>query len=164
MIIFESDIVKKGIDCFKLFSIFCAMAKEINDYYIYELFAADNKIVLYTIDNSLIAIENCPCGLIYKVEKKEDEINIYIMYIATKYKYRKTGYASIFINEFIDFIKTKYVGKGKNISIILDSIETAVTFYEHFGFKWMTTEKKYDAVFHIDETNMNEHFIMVYKL
>ena len=70
----------------------------------------------------------------------------------------------LIINEFIDFIKTKYMGKSKNITIILDSIERAVTFYEHFGFKWTTTEKKYNEVFHIDETNVNEHFIMVYKL
>jgi len=164
MLIFEKDVLKKGIDCFKLFEIFCTMARAINEYYIYELFATENNIVLYNIDNSLVDIENCPCGLIYKVEQKEDEINIYIMYIATKYKYRKTGYASLFINEFIDFIKKKYLGKSENIAIILDSIETAVTFYEHFGFKWTTTEKKYDSMFHIDETNVNEHFIMVYKL
>ena len=164
MLIFEIEIEKNGIDCFKLFDIFSNMAREINEYYIYHLFKENNKIVLYTIESSLVDIENCPCGLIYNVEKKKDEINIYIMYIATKYKYRKTGYASIFINEFIDFIKTKYMGKSKNITIILDSIERAVTFYEHFGFKWTTTEKKYNEVFHIDETNVNEHFIMVYKL
>jgi predicted GNAT family N-acyltransferase len=86
------------------------------------------------------------------------------MFIATKYKYRSAGYASIFIREFIDYIKTKYTGKFDNIAIILDSVQPAVTFYEHFGFKWTTTEKKYDEVFHIDEKNANEHFIMVYKL
>jgi predicted GNAT family N-acyltransferase len=86
------------------------------------------------------------------------------MFIATKYKYRKTGYASLFINEFIDSIKAKYLGKFENIYVILDSIETAVTYYEHFGFKWTTNERKYDSIFHIDETNVNEHFIMVYKL
>ena len=165
MLVYEKDLVTKGIDCFKLFEIFCDMSRRsINEYYIYELFATDNKIVLYSIDNSHIDVENCPCGLIYKVEKKEDELNIYIMFIATKYKYRKTGYASLFINEFIDSIKAKYLGKFENIYVILDSIETAVTYYEHFGFKWTTTEKKYDSMFHIDETNVNEHFIMVYKL
>ena len=165
MLVFETDVVAKGIDCFQLFDIFCTMGKRaINEYYIYELFAGDNKIVLYSIDNTNVDLENCPCGLIYKIEKKDGELNIYIMFISTIYKYRKTGYASLFINEFIDFIKKKYLGKFENIYIILDSIETAVTYYEYFGFKWTTTEKKYDNIFHIDETNVNEHFIMVYKL
>lgn len=163
MLIFEKDLPKK-IDCFKLFDIFCRMAKTINEYYIYELFAGDNKIVLYSIDNSTVDVENCPCGLIYTVEKKANELNIYIMFIATKYKYRSSGYASIFINEFIEYIKNRYVGKFENIAIILDSVLPAVTFYEHFGFKWTTTEKKYDEVFHITEENANEHFVMVYKL
>ena len=70
----------------------------------------------------------------------------------------------MFIREFIDFIKTQYLGKSEKISIILDSIETAVTFYEHFGFKWTTTENKHNTIFHIDESNVNEHFIMVYQL
>jgi predicted GNAT family N-acyltransferase len=132
---------------------------------IYSLFVGDNRIVLYSIDNSTNNIENCPCGLIYKVEKKEDELTVYILYIATHYKCRKTGYASIFINEFIDFIKKRYSRKNKNISIVLDALETAVTFYEHFGFKWTTTEKKYDEIFHVEETKHEiEHFIMVYKL
>ena len=164
MLIFEKDTTKKGSDCFKLLDIFCDMTKEINPYYICQLFAADNQIILYSIEPNFTDIVNCPCGLIYKIEKKEDEINIYIMFIATKYKYRKTGYASLFIKEFVDFIKQKYMGKTNNISIILDSIETAVTFYEHIGFKWTTTETKYNSVFEIDENNVNEHFIMVYTV
>jgi len=165
MLIFERQLAKLGIDCFQLFDIFCTMSRKIiNEYYIYELFAGNNRIILYSIDNSFVDVRNCPCGLIYKADKKDDEINIYIMFIATKYKYRKTGYASVFIREFIDFIKTQYLGKSEKISIILDSIETAVTFYEHFGFKWTTTESKHNTIFHIDESNINEHFIMVYQL
>ena len=163
MLIFEKDL-PKDYDPLKLYEIFCKMAKTINMFYIYQLFAGNNKIVLYSIDNPLVDVKNCPCGLIYKIEKKEGELNIYILFIATEYKYRKTGYASLFINEFIDFIKEKYSSKYENISIILDSVEPAVTFYEHFGFKWTTTEKKYDVVFNIDKKNVNEHFIMVYKL
>lgn len=164
MLIFESDISKNGIDSLKLFDTFCSMAKTINKYYIYELFASDNRIVLFTIDNSLIDIENCPCGLIYTVDKTKEETNIYIMFIATKYKYRKTGYASIFLNEFINYIKNKYSNKSGKVFIILDSVESAVTFYEHVGFTWTTTERKYDIVFRINETNVNEHFIMVYNV
>ena len=163
MLIFEKDL-PKGHDPLKLYEIFCKMAKTINMFYIYQLFAADNKIVLYSIDNPLVDVKNCPCGLIYKIEKKEDELNIYILFIATEYRYRKTGYASLFINEFIDFIKEKYSSKYTNISIVLDSVEQAVTFYEHFGFIWTTTEKKYDSLFNIDKKDLSEHFIMVYKL
>ena len=163
MLIFEKDL-PTGYDPLRLYELFCKMAKTINMFYIYKLFSADNKIVLYSIDNPLVDVNNCPCGLIYDVEKKEGELNIYILFIATEYKYRKTGYASLFINEFIDFIKEKYSGKYTNISIVLDSVQPAVTFYEHFGFKWTTTEKKYNEIFSIDESNENEHFIMVYKL
>lgn len=165
MLILEKDL-PEGIDCFKLFDIFCNMAKTINKYYVYSLFTGDNRIVLYSIDNSTNDTENCPCGLIYKVEKNSDELTIYIMFIATQYKCRKTGYASIFINEFIDFIKKRYSSKKyTNITIVLDSLETAVTFYEYFGFKWVPNEKKYDSIFNIDETKKEyEHFIMVFKL
>ena len=165
MLIFEKDLPKK-LDYLELWYILCNMGKSINKFYVYELFTnAKNHLVLYSIDNTKVDIKNCPCGLIYTIVKNENEneINIYIMFIATEYRYRKVGYASIFINEFITFIKEKYGKKFKNISIILDSIETAVTFYEQFGFKWTTTEDKHNSIFNIDETNVNEHFIMVYK-
>ena len=172
MLIFEKDFPKK-LDYLKLWGLFCQMGKTINKFYIFDLFSdKNNKIALYSIDNSKFDLKNCPCGLVYRIEKNNIsntndnpvfEINIYIMFIATEYRYRKTGYASLFINEFMSHIKDKYKGKYDKISIILDSIETAVTFYEHFGFKWTTTETKYDAVFHIDETNKNQHFVMVYN-
>ena len=159
------ELLKFGIDCFQLFDIYCSMSRRIiNESYIYQLFVEDNKMVLYSIDSELVDIKNCPCGLIYKVCKTKSTINIYIMFIATEYKYRKTGYASLFIHEFINFIKSQYLGKSEHINIILDSIETAVTFYEHFGFKWTTTEKKHDSIFHIDESNVNDHFIMIYAV
>ena len=167
MLLFEKDL-PKNTDPLKLFEIFCQMAKAINFYYIYKLFElSDSKIVLYSIDNSSsVDIENCPCGLIYQIDKKDKEINIYITFIATKYKYRSCGYASLFMNEFIEFIKRKYLGKFEKIEIILDSIMSAVTFYEHFGFKWTTTETKHNSIFNIDEKNktFGEHFIMVYDV
>lgn len=166
MLVFETDFPKNN-DPLKLFEMFCQMAKTINIYYIYKLFTSNSKIVLYSIDNSSpVDIENCPCGLIYQIDKKDKEINIYITFIATKYKYRSYGYASLFMNEFIDFIKGKYLGKFEKIEIILDSIMSAVTFYEHFGFKWTTTETKHNTIFNIDEKNktFGEHFIMVYEV
>jgi len=156
MLIFESILIENGVDWVKVMNIFCRMAKKLNESYIYDLFASEHEIILYSIDNDNVDIDNCPCGLIYKVEEG-DETNVFIMFIATQYRFRKVGYASIFIKEFIDFIKQKY----KNVSIILDSVESAVTFYEHIGFQW--TPKKYDEFFEVDENNTHEHIIMSYK-
>ena len=168
MLVFEKYL-PKNIDHLKLFDIFCRMAKTINVTYILKLFDSTNsKIVLYSIETAYqcIDIENCPCGLIYQTETNEtkNEINIYITFIATKYKYRGCGYASLCINEFMDFIKNKYSGKYANIVVVLDALITAVTFYESVGFKWTTTEKKYNSIFNIDEKTENDHFIMVYEI
>jgi len=175
MLIFEKDI-KAPLD--ELYEFMSDFSSKINDDYIYNLFCkAKNEIVLYSFDNnSEPDINNCPCGLIYHVDCIGDEMNINIMFIATKYKFRNLGYASIFIEEFINFIKNKYVTEPNNstesnnstkynkINIVLDSIMEAVTFYEHIGFKWVRTDK-YNEIFNIFEDNCDyEHFIMVYEL
>ena len=67
-------------------------------------------------------------------------------------------------SEFMDFIKHKYSGKYAKIVVVLDALITAVTFYESVGFKWTTTEKKYNSIFNIDEKTENDHFIMVYEI
>lgn len=154
MLILEANLVEQGVDWSKVMSVFCGMAKKLNEAYIHELFATEHEIMLYSIDSDVFDIENCPCGLIYKVEKGEAETNIYIMFIATQYRFRKVGYASIFIKEFIALVKEKY----NNVSIVLDSVESAVSFYEHLGFQW--TPKKYDEIFGVNEYNMHEHIIM----
>lgn len=161
MLVFLETIV--NISNTKLFELLCNMSSKINNNYIYKLLSEKkNKILLYSFDNMYIDIDNCPCSLIYNIEKNKCELNIYIMFIATKYKFRKVGYASIFINEFIEFINKKFSDKYDNINIILDSIMDSVTFYEHIGFKWIINDK-YNKNLDIleDET---DHFTMIYKL
>jgi len=167
MLVFEKEI-KLSLD--ELYKFMCDFSSKISDNYIFHLFCQPkNKIVLYSFDNSIIDIYNCPCGLIYNVGYIDGEMNIYIMFIATKYRYRQAGYASIFIEEFINFIKDKYVikhdknDKYNKINIVLDSIMEAVTFYEHIGFKWVRTDK-YNDIFAITKDCDYEHFIMVYQL
>uniref|UniRef100_A0A6C0HSU8 N-acetyltransferase domain-containing protein n=1 Tax=viral metagenome TaxID=1070528 RepID=A0A6C0HSU8_9ZZZZ len=157
MLIFEKNLVENGVKWEKVMDVICGMAKKLNEQYIYELFANNYEVILYSID-TFVDIDNCPCGLIYKIEESESGTNIYIMFIATQYRFRKVGYASIFIKEFIDFIKGKYT----NVTIVLDSVESAVTFYEHNGFQW-SFDEKYNEVFGVDENNMHEHIIMVLK-
>jgi hypothetical protein len=167
MLIFEKDI---KIPLEELYDFMSDFSTKISDYYIFNLFCqTKNKIVLYSFDNSGtdIDIKNCPCGLIYHVDYTGDEINIYIMFIATKYKFRNLGYASIFIEEFINFIKNEFINNESNnynkVNIVLDSLTEAVTFYEHIGFKLIKTDK-YNEKFHITKDIKYEHFIMVYEL
>jgi GNAT superfamily N-acetyltransferase len=165
MLLFEKDL-PENVDYLELFHSFCDMGKNINTNYIYDLLCgANSKIVLYNIDNSYIDIQNCPCGLIYKVRKTENTICVVITFIATKYKCRKVGYASLFLNSFIEFVKENYSKKYGNIIIVLDSVIEAVTFYEHIGFKWIVSEK-YNELLDISEEDENdiEHFVMEYVM
>ena len=118
-----------------------------------------NKIVFRCIDTEF-NIENCPSMLIYHkhYDKMTDELAYYILMICTKPKFKKYGYASKMLDDFIQHIKRTHEQsehKFKDIKVILSSVETAVTFYETYGFRWtrepITNHKilmryeKYDA-------------------
>jgi len=161
MLIFETQFYQ-FIDYNALYRMFCNMAHSINPQYIQDVFADDKcHVILYTID-SFVDLNNCPCALIYQKEKEGDELNVYIMLIATSYKFRKYGYASLLITEFIEYIKTKYLEKYTHINIILDSVEEVVSFYERIGFQW-TADPKYQDKFKYDQSE-NYSIIMIYKL
>jgi len=158
-------IFKKNIRRFteeQITSVLCQIGSKINDNYINNVVTnKKNRVVFYSIGDNPPNIYNCPCGLVYNVEKKKNDTNIYILFIATAYKLRKVGYASLFIKEFTSFIKEKYKNEINNVRIVLDSVIDAVTFYEHIGFKWVTTEQ-YNKRLEIDDDK--EHFIMVYEV
>jgi hypothetical protein len=145
----------------KLIFHICNMTCNINNNYVYELLSNENNSILfYSFDNSTTDVANCPCCLIYKIQMKEDQVNVFIMFLATTYKFRKYGYAAIFLNEFINFILDKYNALS-NINIILDSVETSVCFYEKLGFKWTDTNEYHTDLGIEDEL---EHFILVHKI
>jgi GNAT superfamily N-acetyltransferase len=102
-----------------------------------------NKIAFRCIDMEF-NIENCPSILIYHrhYNKESKELIYYILMICTKPKFKKFGYASKLLDDFIQNIKNKHAQQSEiqtpynKIKIILSSVETAVTFYEIYGFKW----------------------------
>lgn len=161
MLIFEKDITISAIE---LCEFMCGFSNKINKNYIYDLLSeAKNNIVFYSFDNSVLDINNCPCSLIYYEDYIVNELNIYIMFIATKYRFRKLGYSSSLIKEFINFINKQYSVSHNKINIVLDSLMEAVSFYEHLGFKWVITNK-YNEIFDIKEDSEYEHFIMIYEV
>lgn len=162
MIIFEKDF-PQSLCMNTLMDDFCAMGGNVSSFYIEELFSMEtpNQIALFNLESSNETI-TWTSGLIYKKEIKNDEINIYIMFIATKYKFRGLGYASLFLKEFIQHVSNEV--ETKTVNIILDGIFESVTFYEHYGFKWDDKTKKYDDIFNIDDETRNYHHIMILTL
>ena len=163
MLLLEKDFYKQ-IDYCMLYSMFCNMASTINPDYIYDmLYDEDNHVVLYGIDNHIVDLNNCPCALIYNIQKEGNVLEVYIMLISTSYKFRKYGYASLLIKEFIEFIREKYRSKYENIHILLDSVEEVVSFYEHIGFVW-TPDPKYKDMFQYRGMIGYEPNVMLMKL
>jgi ribosomal protein S18 acetylase RimI-like enzyme len=162
MLLFEKDFYK-SIDYNTLYEMFCNMASTLNSDYIYDILVdTDSHVILYSIDNTFVDIKNCPCAIIYQTKKENNELNVYIMLIATSYKFRKYGYASLLIKEFIEYIKTKYLEKYTHIRILLDSIEESVSFYEHIGFEW-TSDPKHQSEFKYTQSEYYS-IIMTYNI
>jgi len=98
-----------------------------------------NNMAFHCID-SVFEITNCPSIMVYRrfPKKETNEIVYYILLICTKPKLKGMGYASKLLDGFIERVKqeTKKYENSKKITIALSSVETAVTFYEEYGFKW----------------------------
>lgn len=126
--------------CMKIFTIYFVITHTksfvqsiFNDYYEDDT----NKIAFRCIDMEF-SIENCPSILIYHrhYNKATNELIYYILMICTKPKFKKFGYASKLLDDFIQHIKNKHCDSAFKIKIVLSSVESAVTFYESYGFKW----------------------------
>jgi len=105
-----------------------------------------NKIAFCCIDNSSFNLRNCPSGMIYRkyVSNKDNEIVYYILLICTKQSFKKLGYGTALLDGFINRIKEKSnIQNGFKIKIVVSSLNTAISYYQHYGFK-LTNDKLSD--------------------
>ena len=104
--------------------------------YVKEILKNKNNKVAFRCMDTTFDISNCPSLFVYVVDKNKEkkEITYYILLICTKQRFKNLGYASTLLSDFIQDVKEK--NKDYSRKIILSSIETAVTFYEKYGFKW----------------------------
>jgi len=136
-----------------------------------------NKVVFYCMDFEF-SIDNCPVIMIYRKckynisllegeqpekeqqEKEQQEIRYYILMLCTKPTFRNQGYASKLLDGFLEKIKTETPEKKRKI--ILSSVETAVLFYERYGFRWTTdTLTDHPIIMLTEKKEENkEYFIM----
>jgi GNAT superfamily N-acetyltransferase len=152
------------------FILFCKYtSKVISPKYIFGLLHdRTNKIAFRCIDTEF-NIENCPSILIYRLYKniEKNELTYYILMICTKKSFKNLGYASRLLDDFIIHVKKKHTSdniknKYKNIKIVLNSLESAVTFYEKYGFKWVIGSlKDHEELMKYEEYEDNkEYFIL----
>jgi len=135
--------------------------------YIDELLGDErNKVVFYCMDFEFY-IDNCPVIMIYRKcilleepEEQKVETRYYILMLCTKPTFRNQGYASKLLDGFLEKIKTETPEKKRKI--ILSSVETAVLFYERYGFRWTTdTLTDHPIIMLTEKKEENkEYFIM----
>lgn len=125
-----------------IFRLFCSYAHRVicPNYILTLIMDLKNKVVFRCMDTEF-NIENCPTILIYHkhYNKLTNELTYYILMICTKPKFKKYGYASKMLDDFIGHIKETHNNsehKFKDVKVVLSSVETAVTFYETYGFRW----------------------------
>lgn len=99
------------------------------------------KYVFYCLD-PVFCVANCPSIMAYRrvFDKATNTVTYYMLFLCTKRRFKGQGYAGHLLSGFVDYIRAKEFGdaekQGRNVNIILSSVETAVTFYEERGFKW----------------------------
>jgi len=106
-----------------------------------------NKVAFYCMDFEF-SIDNCPVIMIYRKyniklaalvqEEQEPETRYYILMICTKPTFRNQGYASKLLDGFLEKIRKEKTKTEEKRKIILSSVESAVLFYERYGFRWTT--------------------------
>lgn len=112
---------------------------KINLDYIYALLADDqNEVVFRCIDNTEFNIRNCPSAMVYRRYKRGGITTYYILMICTKHGFKKLGYASAMLDDFIGRIQKREATHPQSGSstqkIVLSSLPSAVSYYEKYGF------------------------------
>lgn len=143
------DKIRQFNDDMHMLFIYFAFDK-INLDYIYHLLEDDkNEVVFRSIDNYEFNIRNCPSAMIYRKYRKKDTTIYYILMICTKYSFKRLGYASSMLDDFIGRIKrihnsttsvnrTTDINHNHTTKIVLSSLDTAVSYYEKYGFSITT--------------------------
>lgn len=122
----------------------------------------NNKMAFYSMDTDNFHISNCPTGMIYTDEIVNNVKTHYILMICTRPRFKNMGYASIMLTEFIEYIQHQNE-PGQTQKIILSSLESAVTFYEKYGFRWTRNSiTNYPILMECEDiqNDNEEHFIM----
>ena len=138
---------------------------KVNPQYVRYLLSIDNIKHAFLCFDDEFNLDNCPCILSYVKYYHEElnEFHYYILLLCTKRRFRNMGYASLLLDKFIQIIKNeKEKEQQPTTKIVLNSVETAVLFYESYGFRWIYKNIEcYNQLLEYEKsTNDKENFIM----
>ena len=149
------DFYKDAETMFCYFSMF-----SINVNYTKKLIEDRNNKMAFLCMDTEFRIGNCPTGMIYTCQRVRGEIVYFILVICTKHQFKNMGYASIMLNQFIDRIRAKK--HELPVKIVLSSLDSAVTYYESYGFKWTRDDiRKYPTLLQMEKYEEDkDYFVM----
>lgn len=140
-------------------NIICKLLKSdyldnINENFIDNIFSNNKiKIIFYSNDNKFSMKNNIGIA-VYHIIKNINEIKFYLLLFGINKKYRKLGYGTEFMNQFIDYCKLINFQRCKRI--ILHSLISSQKFYNSLGFTEIIDDKhKYRKLFQYEEYNKN---------
>ncbi len=85
-----------------------------------------NKCAFWQIDNTeSFCIRSCASAIIYGIYKNK----CYLMLVCTQAEHKQKGYATKLLRQFIQDMRSKVS------SILLSSVDYAVSYYQHIGFE-----------------------------
>lgn len=93
-----------------------------------------NKIMLSCINSDKFDLDNVSSILIYHKTKTNNIIKYYILVLGTHEKFRKFGYGSVILDEFIHYIKLSNTSNTYKLKILLKSLDSSLNFYLRYGF------------------------------
>lgn len=122
---------KLGLE--KIIPILKEYADTINENFLEELIYQDDIEIIFYSSNTDFVLKNCQGIIIWTktINPITKEEKIYLLLACIQKQYRKYGYGTVFLQEFINFVK---VLNNKSKRIILHSLETSVKFYKSLGF------------------------------
>jgi GNAT superfamily N-acetyltransferase len=137
----------------------------INQNYIQNILLSEKTHIIISCIDNVFSIKNSTSMLIYHKTKSSNCVKYYILLLGTHERFRKFGYGTIVLDEFIEYVKktnpnknkktnpnkNKKTNPNKNKKILLKSLESSMSFYFSYGF--VQSELKPNKLFYKYETS-----------
>jgi len=125
----------------------------ISDRFIAVLLSSKDVYVLLYQNDHVYDIDKTIGVILYTTANTNNEYKIYLLLLAINRTYRNYGYGTVFMKEFIEYIKNI---NNKNKRIILHSLDKSINYYKSLGFTPITDKlTNYRKLFRYEKYDKN---------